>query len=100
MNLKERSVIVTGATLGIGLSLTEALIARGARVAGLARDAGRLQNAAERLGTSFLPLACDVGESSQVERAVRLAHQAFGTLDILINNAGVGRFGPVDELST
>jgi len=73
MNLNERSAIVTGASLGIGLSLTEALIARGARVAGLARDAGRLQKVSERLGSAFLPLACDVGELSQVERAVRSA---------------------------
>jgi NADP-dependent 3-hydroxy acid dehydrogenase YdfG len=99
MNLNERSAIVTGASLGIGLSLTEALIARGARVAGLARDAGRLQKVSERLGSAFLPLACDVGELSQVERAVRSAQQAFGAIDILINNAGVGRFGPVDELA-
>src|SRR6478752_6908877 len=99
MNLNKRSAIVTGASLGIGLSLTEALIARGARVAGLARDGERLQKVFERLGTAFLPLACDVGELAQVERAVRLAQQAFGAIDILINNAGVGRFGPVDELA-
>jgi len=99
MNLNGRSALVTGASLGIGLSLTEALIARGARVAGLARDAGRLQKVAERLGSAFLPLPCDVGELSQVERAVRSAQQAFGAIDILINNAGVGRFGPVDELA-
>jgi NADP-dependent 3-hydroxy acid dehydrogenase YdfG len=58
-----------------------------------------LQKVSERLGSAFLPLACDVGELSQVERAVRSAQQAFGAIDILINNAGVGRFGPVDELA-
>lgn len=99
MNLNGCSAIVTGASQGIGLSVTEALIARGARVAGLARDAGRLQKVSDRLGQAFLPLACDVGDLDQVERAIRSAREAFGTMDILINNAGVGRFGAVDELA-
>jgi NADP-dependent 3-hydroxy acid dehydrogenase YdfG len=99
MDLDGRSAIVTGASLGIGLSLTEALIARGARVAGLARDAGRLQQVSASLGSAFLPLPCDVGELGQVERAVRQAQRVFGGIDILINSAGVGRFGPVDELA-
>ena len=99
MNLSGRGAIVTGASLGIGLSVAEALIARGVRVAGLARDAGRLQKLSNRLGHEFLPLACDVGDLDQVERAIRSACEAFGTIDILINNAGVGRFGAVDELA-
>jgi NADP-dependent 3-hydroxy acid dehydrogenase YdfG len=99
MSMNGRGAIVTGASQGIGLAVAEVLIARGARVAGLARDAGRLQEAADRLGGAFLPVACDVGNADQVEQAVRAAQKAFGSVDILINNAGVGRFGPVDELA-
>lgn len=68
-------------------------------MAGLARDAGRLQKLSDRIGDSFLPLACDVGDANQVERVIRTARDAFGTIDILVNNAGVGKFGAVDELS-
>jgi len=99
MNLNGWGAIVTGASQGIGLAVAEALVARGARVAGLARDAGRLRKAADRLGGAFLPLACDVGKADQVERAVRAAREAFGTVEILVNNAGVGRFGQVEELA-
>lgn len=99
MNLNGRNAVVTGASLGIGLAVTEALIGRGARVGGLARDAGRLQKLSDWAGNSFLPLACDVGDAEQVERVIRTVREAFGTIDILVNNAGVGRFGAVDELS-
>lgn len=99
MNLEGRGAIVTGASSGIGLAISEAMIARGARVAGLARDAGKLKQVADRLGGAFLPLACDVGVSAQVERAIQAAYKAFGAVDILINNAGIGKFGAVDALA-
>jgi len=99
MVLKGRCAIVTGASLGIGLCIAEGLIARGVRVAGLARDTARLNKVAERLGDAFHPFGCDVGELSQVARAVRSVRDVFGRVDILINNAGIGRFGAIDELS-
>lgn len=99
MNLEGRSAIVTGASLGIGRSVTEALNARGVRVAGLARNAERLEKLAGRFGDAFLPVPCDVGDLEQVEGAIQSARDAFGTIDFLINNAGVGRFGAVDELA-
>jgi len=99
MNLDGRGAIVTGASQGMGLAIAEALVARGAKVAGLARDAGKLHTVADRLGGAFLPLACDVGVSEQVERAIQSAHKAFGTVDIFINNAGIGKFGAVDALA-
>ena len=99
MDLVKRVAIVTGASRGIGLAIAEALIARGARVVGLARDARRLQNLVGRLGNAFFPLVCDVGITEEVAEAVRTTQRTLGSPDILINNAGVGRFGPVDELS-
>jgi NADP-dependent 3-hydroxy acid dehydrogenase YdfG len=99
VDLNGRVAIVTGASLGIGLAITETLLARGARVAGLARDRGRLEALAARLGDAFRACPCDVGDLDQVKRAIRTAHEHFGAIDILVNNAGIGRFGPVEELS-
>jgi NADP-dependent 3-hydroxy acid dehydrogenase YdfG len=97
-NLGGKTAVVTGASLGIGLSIAEALIARGVRVAGLARDAGRLRELSERFGNVFQPLSCDVGDLAQVRTAIGAAREALGAIDILINNAGIGRFGAVDKL--
>jgi NAD(P)-dependent dehydrogenase (short-subunit alcohol dehydrogenase family) len=98
MILTESCAIVTGASRGIGLAVSEVLLSRGARVAGLARDEKLLHKVAARLGKGFLPLPCDVGRLDQVEHAVRFAREDFGQLDILVNNAGIGRFGAVDNL--
>ncbi len=98
MELKEKAAIVTGASQGLGLSIGEALLRKGARVAGLARRPALLEDAAKRLGPAFLPIPCDVGDLEAVRSAVRAAVQAFGRVDVLVNNAGVGRFGPIDEL--
>lgn len=99
MNLVGSRAIVTGASQGIGLAITEALVARGTKVAGFARGADRLRQLEVRLGSVFVPIACDVGDSGQVERAIHATRNAFGSIDILINNAGVGKFGAVDEFA-
>ena len=99
MDLKGSSAVVTGASLGIGLAITEALIERGAQVAGWARDADRLSALGDRFGDHFHAISCDVGDLEAVGRAVQDSHKTLGRIDILVNNAGVGRFGTVDELA-
>ncbi len=98
MDLKGSVSIVTGASKGLGRAFTEALIARGGRVAGLARRSAHLEEVTRALGDSFLPLACDVRDLTAVQDAVRTAEKTFGRIDVLINNAGVGRFGPIDAI--
>lgn len=99
MELENSRTIVTGASQGVGLAIAEALIARGGRVAGLARTARPLQEAADRLGGEFVPIVCDVRDLEAVRRAVVQVKEALGGIDALVNNAGVGRFGAIDELS-
>jgi NADP-dependent 3-hydroxy acid dehydrogenase YdfG len=100
MDLRGKSAIVTGASLGIGLAVTESLIDRGVRVAGFARDGARLREVSERLGGAFHPLACDVGNLDKVRTAVKAAGDALKTVDVLINSAGIGRFGAIDALAS
>lgn len=98
MKLDDAVFIVTGASRGIGLSLSRALIERGARVSGWARDRERLEEVRSELGESFQPVICEVGDLEAVQRSVSEALERFERIDGLINNAGIGHFGAIDEL--
>ena len=98
MNLPDSITIVTGASRGIGLALSRALIERGGKVAGFARDRERLDEVAAELGDAFFPVVCPVGDLEAVQSAIRQTHEKFGRIDALVNNAGIGHFGAVDEL--
>jgi NAD(P)-dependent dehydrogenase (short-subunit alcohol dehydrogenase family) len=90
--LSGKSVIVTGASRGIGAATAEAMAAEGAAVLLLARSAEGITRLATRLrkaGAQAEAMTCDVAEYSQVQAAVARAHEAFGRIDALINNAGV-----------
>ncbi len=89
--LSGKSVIVTGASRGIGAAAAEALVAEGASVLLLARSADGITTLATRLRKSGQAeaMTCDVSEFSQVQAAVGRAHEAFGRIDVLVNNAGV-----------
>jgi NAD(P)-dependent dehydrogenase (short-subunit alcohol dehydrogenase family) len=99
MKLSEATAIVTGASSGIGYTFTEDLVRRGARVFGLARRIDRMQEHREKLGERFVPVECDVREEESVEQAFKTIFDQTEDIDILINNAGLGRFGKVEELS-
>ena len=102
-DLSGKSAVVTGSSKGIGYSIAEALADAGADVVVSARDAGEVESAAARLnergGGRAIGVVCDVREYDSVTRLIGSAVENFGGLDILINNAGVGGFAPVDELS-
>jgi NAD(P)-dependent dehydrogenase (short-subunit alcohol dehydrogenase family) len=87
-----KSVVLTGASRGIGAAAAEALVAEGAAVLLLARSPEAITALATRLrreGGKVEAMTCDVAEFSQVAGAVARAHEAFGRIDALINNAGV-----------
>jgi len=98
MDLTDSVAVVTGASSGLGTHFATALIDRGATVYGLARSADKLDAVQATLGDAFRPLSCDLREEDQVEDAFDTVREEAGRLDVLLNNAGLGQFGPVDEL--
>ena len=96
MEMKGARALVTGGSEGIGFAIAEALVAKGARVAIMARDADKLTRAAERIGA--LPIAGDVGVEQDAVAAVAKVVETFGGIDILVNNAGFGHFLPLVDM--
>lgn len=88
---------ITGASRGFGAEITRAALARGHRVAATARDAGQARAAFPGAGEALLPVPLDVTDPAQVNAAVRAAVERFGGIDVLINNAGRGLLGAVEE---
>ena len=101
LQLAGRSVIVTGASRGIGLAIAEAFAAEGARLTICARGEDALQAAADRLagdGTEVLAVPGDVTSADDCERLVRAAAERHGGIDVLVNNAGgTVREGELEE---
>ncbi|MFG2908784.1 SDR family NAD(P)-dependent oxidoreductase [Kitasatospora sp. NPDC048286] len=90
---------VTGSSRGLGRAFVEAALSRGDKVAATARDTSRLADLVAAHGDAVLPLPLDVADRDAVHRAVQRAHRHFGRLDVLVNNAGYGLSGAVEELS-
>jgi NAD(P)-dependent dehydrogenase (short-subunit alcohol dehydrogenase family) len=88
----ERTAIVTGGGAGIGRGIAEALAGRGYRVAIIGRDRGRLQATTIALGPGAICRQVDVGDREQVEVAISEIIAEFGTIDVLVNNAGISRW--------
>ena len=90
MNLQNATALVTGGSSGIGYSIAKVLIEAGARVAITGRDEKKLYKAAETLNA--VAIRADVADEGDVQRTYKEVLQAFGHIDILINNAGFGIF--------
>ena len=100
MSLGEKTALVTGGARGIGLAITERLIADGARVVIADLDGAAMKKVAERLGDSVMALVADVTRADHVERIVKAPVERWGRLDIVVNNAGItGRSFPIHELT-
>lgn len=97
MDIKDKVVIVTGASYGIGLAVAELLTRRGAKVALVARSLDRLHEISKRLPGS-LPIRADLTREDDIKRMVRETKEHYGRIDILINNAGQGCDAPVEKL--
>lgn len=99
MDLAASTIVVTGASAGLGRRFSRDLVAAGADVFGLARRNDRLVALEDELGDSFTGIECDVSDEQSVDDAFERIGDDAGRIDGLINNAGFGRFGPIDEMS-
>ncbi|TNC25422.1 SDR family oxidoreductase [Amycolatopsis alkalitolerans] len=90
---------ITGASKGFGREWTIAALERGDKVAATARNLSALDDLRERFGDALLPLRLDVNDRAADFAAVEQAAKHFGRLDVVVNNAGYGQFGMIEELS-
>lgn len=98
MNITNKTAIITGASSGLGAAVSEALVENGAKVYGLARNKEKLQKLKDHLGDSFVPVALDISHHDDVSKWVADTFSEVNAPDILINNAGAGMFGKIDEM--
>jgi NAD(P)-dependent dehydrogenase (short-subunit alcohol dehydrogenase family) len=91
--------LITGSSRGLGRALAEAALAAGHRVVATARDPASLADLAARHGQAVRLAALDVTDPEAAARAVALAKEAFGGLDVVVNNAGYGDIGSVEDTS-
>ncbi|SDC72629.1 SDR family oxidoreductase [Ruegeria marina] len=97
-DMQGKTVLITGASRGIGAEAGRIFAAAGANVVLLARSSDAVATLASELGDRAMPLACDVADAGQMAGAVNATVARFGGLDVLINNAGV--IEPISHLAT
>jgi NAD(P)-dependent dehydrogenase (short-subunit alcohol dehydrogenase family) len=90
---------VTGASKGLGLTLVKKLLANGYKVAATSRDVNALITEIGTTSDQFLPIAMDIVTESSVQEAVQNTINHFKTIDVVVNNAGYGQIGTLEELS-
>jgi short-subunit dehydrogenase len=96
---KNNTWFVTGASKGFGLLLVQQLLENGNRVVATSRNIDAFNELAAQFGEQFLPLSVQITDEVDVNLAMKKAIQHFGTIDVLVNNAGYGLFGTMEELS-
>ncbi|SDM14129.1 SDR family NAD(P)-dependent oxidoreductase [Chryseobacterium taihuense] len=90
---------VTGASKGLGLTLVKKLLAEGYSVAATSRNVSELQKVISTENSNFLPLEVDLVNESSVSVAISKTVEKFGKLDVIVNNAGYGQLGTLEELT-
>ena len=90
---------ITGASRGFGHTFSEAALGQGDQVVATARDITSLQDLSDAYGDAVLPLELDVTDKAAVTSTVSQAIDRFGRLDVVVNNAGYGLFGAVEEIT-
>lgn len=97
--MTEKVWFITGTSRGFGREWAAAALERGDRVAATARNVDSLDDLVQKYGSAILPIALDVTDRDADFAAVKLAHDTFGRLDVVVNNAGYGHFGFVEEVT-
>ena len=97
--MSNRIWFITGASRGFGRSFTQAALAAGDRVAATARDTSTLDDLVSEHGDAVLPIELDLTDHDSAFAAVRYAHERLGRLDVVVNNAGYGTSGAIEEFT-
>jgi len=92
--------LVTGSAGGLGRNIAEAVLASGNRLVATARDPRRLEDLVKKYGDRVRTTALDVADEDVAKAAVQVAMDAFGRLDVVVNNAGYGDVAPFEQLSS
>lgn len=90
---------ITGASKGLGLALAKQLLQAGHQVAATSRNSTNLVDAIGFRGDTFLPLKVELGSDESVANAIQQTHEVFGRIDVVVNNAGYGIGGSIEELT-
>ena len=90
--------LVTGSASGLGRNIAEAVLESGDRLVATARDPRRLDDLVNKFGERVRAVSLDVADESAAQAAVQVALDAFGRLDVVVNNAGFGDIAPFDHL--
>lgn len=98
MTIFNKIAIVTGASSGLGAAISEALIESGVVVYGIGRNSTKLNSLQNKFGNNFIPVILDISVASDVKKWLTDTFSEENSPDILINNAGVGSFGKIDEM--
>jgi len=97
--MKKKIWFITGASKGLGLILIKTLLKKGYAVAATSRSVSELQKAIGEKNDNFLPLEVDLTDESSVEEAINQTAAYFGNIDVIVNNAGYGLAGALEELT-
>lgn len=102
-DLTNKTAIVTGGSKGLGLAMAEGLASAGANLVIISRNQKEAQAAAEKIASEYktkaIAISATVTSEEEIQKAVAATLNEFGSIDILINNAGINIRGPIDELS-
>src|SRR5579872_1743530 len=92
--------LVTGSASGLGRDISEAVLASGDRLVATARDPHKLEDLVRKYGDQIRTAPLDVADEKAAQAAVKVAVDAFGRLDVVVNNAGYGDIAPFEQLSS
>lgn len=99
MSRMKRTWFITGASKGLGLTMVKKLLATGYNVAATSRNLKELEQAVGGNTSTFLPLAVNLVDEDSVSKAIDETIRQFGSIDVVVNNAGYGLAGSLEELS-
>src|SRR4051812_38145356 len=100
-SFREKSVVITGGSRGLGLELARIFAREGARITLIARTVETIEKARgelQSMGASVLAIPCDIRDRGQVETAITEIVRHFGAIDVLVNDAGIIQVGPYDQM--